>query len=95
MATLCGRLSGVRCNGAAFTSHYRLDPRQLYRLELHFRQGYAFSKSHDAAGSGYPKGVLQRSPASLCFRTGKIILYGTEHVAGQASNKDLTGGRGM
>jgi hypothetical protein len=62
---------------ASFTSHCCTDLRQLYRLELHFRQGYAFSTTHDAADRGHPQGFQQRSPASLWFKGGKIIVYGT------------------
>jgi len=43
VATLFGGLGGVPCNGRSLYVPYRPDPRQLYRLELHFRQGYPFS----------------------------------------------------
>jgi hypothetical protein len=62
---------------ASFTSHCCTDLRQLYRLELHFRQGYAFTTTHDAADRGHPQGFQQRSLASLWFKGGKIIVYGT------------------
>jgi hypothetical protein len=63
--------------GAGFTSHCRADPRQLYRLELHFRQRYAFSNVHNAAGRGPPQSFPHSRPASLCLKSGKIIVYGT------------------
>jgi hypothetical protein len=57
------------------------DPRQVNRLKLYFRQGYAFGGSarHEAARA--PPGFSLREPASLCFNSGKIILYGTEKTA--------------
>ena len=57
------------------------DPRQLYRLKPHIRQSYAFTNAHNTAGRGHHRGFPHRGSASLCFRDGEIIVYGTFHRA--------------
>ncbi len=74
-----------------------MDPRQLCPLELHFRQVYGFSGAPGKLARGAPPRFSDRNPASLCFNSGKVIVYGTtgepepERAEGQAEASQAPG----